>query len=520
MKGPTDFNDLQLAAGTDAVRAQLEKAKSQTIVTDKNTVRVEIPDEPILSPEMAHQLHEQAEAIRQGNGGAEQELPPAEAYTTYEAGAGSWHDELLRSESGGIKNFVSNVVLILRNDPVFRDGLSYCDFSYRVMKRRALLPHMRPGEWNDDDTAHLMNWLGACHQFNPSVQHVVDALVVVSQGNRFHPVQDYLNSLVWDGLARLDTWLEDIFDAVVKDPEGGGSNYLAMAGRFFLIGAVARVMRQPRKMDNVIIFEGEQGEGKSTALNVLFGDWFSDSPVPIGDKDAYQIMQGMWCCELAELDSFNKAESTSAKQFFSSMKDRYRPSYGRMAKDFYRQTVFAGTTNQDEYLKDYTGNRRYWPIYCRTVNIRALLHVRDQLWAEAMHYHNKAGDKPDRDRDDDERWWPDKDEKLVFIREQDARLQVDPWQTKIEDYLYKITTDYVTSLELLEEAIKRDAAHITRADQNRIGPIMHKLGWRHTKKRIPLEGSLKPVPRNVYVRPDDWKRVPVDDKGGDDEPIF
>src|SRR5690606_6798161 len=118
-----------------------------------------------------------------------------------------------------------------------------------------------------------------------------------------------------------------------------------------------------------LILEGAQGAGKSTALSVLGGEWFMDSPFSLGDKDAYQTIRGKWIVELGELDRFNKAESTKAKQFFSAYIDTCRESYGRRTIDVPRQCVFAGTTNQDEYLKDTTGNRRYWPVLCQAVDI-------------------------------------------------------------------------------------------------------------------------------------------------------
>ena len=244
-------------------------------------------------------------------------------------------------------------------------------------------------------------------------------------------------------------------------------------------------------MDNVIILEGAQGIRKSPSINVLFGDWFSDAPIPLGDKDSYQNIQGVWGHELAELDSFNKAETTTAKNFFSQQKDRYRPSYGRRAQDFPRQTVFIGTTNQTEYLKDYTGNRRYWPVKCHAVDLEQLKENRDQLWAEALHRFR-----------DGEIWWISNDEEqLLFEEEQDLRMQVDPWQHLVEAYLRSITKDYITSAEILIDAIGKDSGHINRADQNRVGPNMRVLGWRNTKKRILIDvNSTEKIPRHVYVR--------------------
>jgi len=484
-----DFNDLHLVAGLDAVNDQIALAKMSESAHTRQLLVGEIPE------------FEQA---------------PDELFTPPEAALNDWEENLQRSKEGAIKSMVSNIVLILSNDPVFKDGLAYCDLSYRMLKRRELLPHMTEGEWTDADTAHVVNWLGLKYRFNPSRQLMTDALLVVSQHHRFHPVREYLNGLTWDGVPRIDAWLKDVFGAVAKNENtDDGIEYLKSAGRYFLIGAVARVMSAPVKMDNVLILEGSQGAGKSTAVGILFGDWFSDSPIPIGDKDAFQIIQGTWGCELAELDSFNKAESTGAKLFFSSSSDRYRPSYGQFAQTFHRQCVFVGTTNQDEYLKDYTGNRRYWPVYCNKVDAQALRDMRNQLWAEALHFYNEGRDA--KQREESQRWWPDEAMKELFEAEQDARLQLDPWQIKIEDHLYKIKYEHVTSNEIISIALNKDIAAVTRADQNRLSPIMHSLGWKNTRKRVDVEGSPKKVLRHVYVPPRDWKAGEISEPFGGDE---
>lgn len=149
-----------------------------------------------------------------------------------------------------------------------------------------------------------------------------------------------------------------------------------------------------------------------------------DTPFTLGDKDAFQAIRGKWIVELGELDSFNKAESTKAKQFFSASIDTYRESYGRRTSDVPRQCVFAGTTNQDEYLKDATGNRRYWPVACVKVDLEALRRVRDQLWAEAMFCY-QAGDI----------WWVTREEEELFTAEQEERFVVDEWEGPILDWL-------------------------------------------------------------------------------------
>jgi putative DNA primase/helicase len=252
-------------------------------------------------------------------------------------------------------------------------------------------------------------------------------------------------------------------------------------------------------MDNVLILEGKQGEGKSTLVRVLFNDWYSESTFDIGMKDGYQHIQGVWGVELPELDSLNKAESTAAKSFFTALTDRFRPPYGRQMEEFARQCVFVGTTNQDEYLKDYSGNRRYWPVYCNKVDIQMLKDCRDQLWAEAMHLFNQ-GDP----------WWVDGEEAEIFKKHQDRRMLDDPWESLIADWLdhrdqsFNLNGKpriYFTSAEILIGACRRDAGHIQRADQNRIAPIMKFLGWHSTRKRIREDGDTEARQVRVYVRP-------------------
>jgi len=268
----TDFNDLHQAQGLDAVAKVIQAAKPQ----------VSAPPEPAEKP------------------AAEQDDQ-------------DWQSRLQRNKNGHLLPVASNVVLILMHDPAWRGCLSYCDFSYRIIKQTAPLPDMTEGEWQDADTSRLIVWLSNTYRIEPSKQKVQDAIIVAAQRSKYHPVRDYLESLQWDGTERLDCWMEDIYEA------NAGADYLQAVGRKFLIGAVARIMKPGCKMDNVLILEGRQGLRKSTSLAILFGDWFSDAPIPIGDKDAYQNIQGVWCSELAELDSFNKAESTSAKLFFSQV---------------------------------------------------------------------------------------------------------------------------------------------------------------------------------------------------------
>jgi predicted P-loop ATPase len=227
------------------------------------------------------------------------------------------------------------------------------------------------------------------------------------------------------------------------------------------------------KMDNVLIFEGLQGQGKSTVLAILSNPWFTDTPLVLGDKDSFQQMQGVWMIELAELDSFNRADHTRAKQFFGSQIDRYRPSYGRMTQTFPRQCVFAGTTNQAEYLRDATGNRRYWPVKCTGVDAQALRRDRDQLWAEAFVAYSGG-----------EKWWPSNTHTPLFEDQQEKRFDVDVWEALIDQWLCATTKPRVMMHEIMAEALCLEASQMKPPEQKRVGQIMAHLGWVKVRARV------------------------------------
>lgn len=380
-----------------------------------------------------------------------------------------WRDHLACTKDGKVSATIANVFEILMHDTVWRGVLAYCEFSNRIVKRIRPPYGGKPGEWLDADTAQLRIWLSPRYGISVRKNDVQDAVLVASKKNAFHPVREYLEGLEWDGIERVDYWLSLYLNA-------DGDDYQRAVGKKFLIGAVARVMEPPVKMDNVLILESLQGVRKSTVLSILAGkDWFSDTYFAIGNKDGYQQMQGVWIYELAELDSFNKVESTRAKQFFGSESDRYRVSYGYRAEPFPRQGVFVGTTNNDSYLKDPTGNRRYWPVKCGDVDIEALARARDQLWAEALHLYRQGV-----------QWWPSAEEKPIFEEQQEARYNGDAWESLIGEWVNspeQRASNLFTAADIMEGALKMQAVHMKPREQQRIGMIMHRLGWTKTRVR-------------------------------------
>ena len=425
----TDFNDLHCAEGLDAVRRQ------------------------VLA------------VVR----------PPA---------AGGWKDLLARTENGSLIAHMQNVELILGNDERWAGVIAFSAFSSKIVKLRTPPYGGGTGDWGDIDDIRVMKWLAQQYNLRVKASSVIEAVSVVAHDHSFHPVRNYLNKLEWDRVPRLDTWLNTVMGVAQ-------SGYSAKVGKRWMISAVARVMRPGCKADSVMILEGGQGEGKSTAMSILGGDWFMDTPFALGDKDGFQAIRGKWIIELGELDSFNKAESTKAKQFFSASTDTYRESYGRRTNDVPRQCVFVGTTNQDEYLKDATGNRRYWPVACTKVDLEQLREIRDQLWAEAMFCY-EAG----------EIWWVNRDETAMFSEAQDERFVVDEWEGPILNWLEESQIGETTSgSEVLASALKLDFGHWGKPEQMRVGAIMHRLGWRRVRLPALAKSGQRPW---AYKKPLGW----------------
>jgi predicted P-loop ATPase len=276
---------------------------------------------------------------------------------------------------------------------------------------------------------------------------VGQALEVIARRHPFHPVRNMLTGLVWDGHDRLDDWMIQFLDA----PDTG---FVRRAGRYTLIGAVARVMDPGCRFDTVLVLEGPQGEYKSTVVEILGGDWYLDGLGSEGkmDKEAVIAMAGFWIIELAEIDYHLRQNNASAlKAFLSRRTDTYRPLYGRSALQAPRQSIFVGTTNKDLYLVDSTGNRRFLPVPIFTKgtppNPRSLSYIMPQLWAQAVvqwrageRYHFEGRDElRDVEEEAAERFIPDTLDEAV-----DEYCRVgDGWRspvTTVEAVSYIIST--------------------------------------------------------------------------------
>ena len=255
-------------------------------------------------------------------------------------------------------------------------ALSYDQFADRV-----LVDGLKDFGPTLDDAAMTRLRLSVETRFHflPSKEMFYDIVADVARRNKFHPVRGYLDGLQWDGVPRIDRWLIT-YAGAKKD------GYVRAVGALTLIAAVRRVRQPGCKFDELPVLESPQGLNKSSALRVMavHEDWFSDDlPLNASGKETIEQTRGKWLIECAELGGMRRAEIDRVKALLSRQTDRGRLAYDRITSEVPRQCIFIGTTNDTEYLKDTTGNRRFWPVKVGRVDIEALKRDRDQLWAEA-----------------------------------------------------------------------------------------------------------------------------------------
>jgi putative DNA primase/helicase len=273
------------------------------------------------------------------------------------------------------------------------------------------------------------------------------ASTFVARDHRYHPVLNYLSRCTWDRKPRLDTW-------AIRYLGAEDTPYVrAVAGRW-LISAVARVHEPGCKADDVLILEGRQGLGKSTALKTLAQPWFSDEIASLGTKDAAMQVAGVWIVELAELDSMSRGDIGKVKAFVSRTTDRFRPPYGHRVVQQPRQSIFAGSVNHTDYLRDETGARRFWPVGCTKIDLTALGNDRDQLWGEAAHRYRRGAC-----------WWLTPELTALAEEVQRGRYQADAWQATVEKYIANKVS--VTLTEVLDQALQLPLQRWSQAEQNR-----------------------------------------------------
>lgn len=350
---------------------------------------------------------------------------------------GDWHEGLAKSKQGAPLSTTHNVVFVLSSCPEWRGPngdsvLAWNDFSGEPMLMSpppwaglsygygAHDDNAWPRPFGEQDITRLVAWLEETARLSVSEQVAYRAMRLVAERRRHHPVKEFLAGVAWDNVPRIDSWLSTYF-GVKSD------RYAQLVGRWFLLQAIARVMDPGCKADHTLILEGEQGRGKSTGLEVLFGSWYLDTDLTIGSKDGYLLLRRRWGIEFSELESVIKATPAMLKAFLSRKTDSYREPYARGVVDVPRQCVFAGSVNFEEYLRDDSGGRRFWPVETGTIDLAGLRRDRDAIWAEAFAAYQ-----------DNPRWWPTKQEQDELLSpQQERRRESDPWEADIKRWLEK-----------------------------------------------------------------------------------
>jgi predicted P-loop ATPase len=391
------------------------------------------------------------------------------------------------------KSCLANGMTIMRKDERWNGVIARNDFSEAEVMLKPPPWHENDGvgavtgPWADVDTSRLVAWFERAYEMALRPQDVDRIVAMAGESFRFHPVREYLNSVVWDKVPRLDNLLPYYFGS--SDTE-----YARSIGPRWMISAVARVMAPGCQVDCTLVLEGNQGIGKNRGMRMLVPDplWFTETRIEMGNKDGFQSLRGKWIVFLDELDSLRKAHISLIKSFLTSPKDHYRESYGTRSRDFWRQCVFAGSTNLSEWLIDPTGNRRFWPIkLARPIQFDAIVRDRDQLWAEArVRYQGRTEENGTVIAP--EEWHVNTPElKALCEEEQEERVQEDPWTPRVASWLanplvlrldganalYPISGGVLT-VDIATMALGIETGKVTAYDCARIGNILRKFGFR------------------------------------------
>ena len=439
----------------------------------------------------------------------------AEALTDFDAPVPTespdtdWRGKLKVTEKGGLAQTIENAVLILRNDPQLAGSLAINEMEHNIVVKRSLPWRKVEGtsQWVDNDDAALRYYMERVYGLNGK-DRIFDAVNVVAQENRFHPVREYLDGCVWDGVPRVETLLIDYLGAEDND-------YTRAVTRKTLAAAVARIYRPGIKFDYMLTIRGRQGLGKSALIAKLGGQWFSDTFTTMQGKEAYEQVMGVWIMEVGELAGMRKAEAETIKLYISKQTDRFRPAYGRRLQEFPRQCVFIGTTNETQFLRDQTGNRRFWVVDTPNDPQHSLW---DELtpetvrliWAEAVELF-KQHEKLYLPREleakarEVQTMYEEENPRAGIVAEYLDRLLPEGWddldlytrrQWLETDAVGTIKRTHVCTLEIWSEALGGNPEKFDRFASYEIRSILANLpDWRHRGAKI---RTFKPYGRQRY----------------------
>lgn len=411
-----------------------------------------------------------------------------------------WMRGLTRDGNGRIEKTISNVTLALEHDPLLKGRIVTDEFASRGMVLGALPWDRREGKrlWTDVDYAGFYRYMETLYSITG--REKLDAgLLIVSAQNKINEVKEYLTSLKWDGVNRIDTLLSDYLGA--ED-----NAYSRAVMRKSLCAAAARAVIGGIKYDYMPIFAGPQGIGKSTFLATLGKDWFSDSLTTFEGKEAAELIQGTWINEIGELTAMTRQETSAVKQFLSKTHDIYRAAYGKTTNKYPRRCVFFGTSNDSEFLKDTTGNRRFWPVdvglhkpkrsiwedlpgevdqiwaeaYCRWVLGEPLYLSKDieAMAEEQQESHREAYAKEGAIREFLDRQIPQNWDSMGLLE----RRQYYNGTLRLPEGVGLVPREKVCAVEIWQECFGGELKYMQRRDSTEINSILGSLkGWKRNK---------------------------------------
>ena len=420
-----------------------------------------------------------------------------------------WRDKLKVTEKGALAQTIENVVTILSHDPKLVGRLALNEMEHNIITLGTLPWNSAKGsrQWVDADDAALRYYLERVYGISGK-DRIFDAVNVVAGQNAFHPVREYLDGCTWDGVKRVETLLIDYLGA--ED-----NAYTRAVTRKALVAAVARIYRPGCKFDYMLTLRGRQGLGKSALIAKLGGKWFSDSFTTLQGKDAYEQVMGVWIMEVGELAGMRKAEAETIKLYISKQVDRFRPAYGRRTQEFPRQCIFIGTTNESEFLRDMTGNRRFWVVDTPNDPMRDMWEELTPetvalIWAEAVEIY-KAGESLYLPKEleavarEIQETYEEENPRAGIVAEYLERLLPEGWddldiytrrQWLETEAVGTVERTHVCSMEIWAEALGGNPDKMDRYASKEIRDIMARLPeWRHRGNK---QRSIKPYGRQRY----------------------
>ncbi|WP_120966803.1 VapE domain-containing protein [Comamonas sp. lk] len=353
-----------------------------------------------------------------GDGGGDEKPKKKGKKRSHDESLDALYDKLVTGKNG-LMDCRPNVMYCMQLDPELAGLARYNTFTMQLDRSREAPWGREAGVWEEEDDMMLGEYLLRVHSLNIAAKSTLrDGVQMAARLDKYNPIEDLIRAEEWDKTPRLEHWLTKVY-GIEERP------YTRLIGKCFMMGLVNRAINPGCKFDYMLILKGTQGLKKSSAFRALAYPYFTDNAIKVGDKDSQLAQQMAWLVESAELESLNKADATAIKQYLSAQEDWFRPPYGAQMIKAKRHFVNVGTTNADTFLRDATGDRRFWPLEIQDVYPEVLTEMRGQLLAEALHRLNEG-----------ERYWPDREEeKTLIFPEQEPFKRSDPWEDRLDAYV-------------------------------------------------------------------------------------